>query len=314
MHARLSPVFSGILCAALLAGTPLQARQPGNDNKQPANVVIHLPTDAELYIEGIKSKQVGATREFETPALQPGKVFTYNLKAVWMEDGKEVVKQLKVKVEAGKTTKIDVTQESVEAPPPPPPVGDAAIQAPAIDGYVICLERRRVQGRVGKGFKRTVSEYQAFFDRQPIAGMNGNAVERQGPGDNSNAGVSNHARLKEGTYSLFTHAGDRNRYRTFGFANPGGLQSRAWPSIRVGGTGARSGVLIHCAAGFLMSTGCINLTGKPLKLGKDDIEFFDSRSRVIGLIQNMKARLGAKFPTSNNVKIPDATLVIRGEP
>ena len=199
-------------------------------------------------------------------------------------------------------------------PPPPPPVGDAAIQAPAIDGYVICLERRRVQGRVGKGFKRTVSEYQAFFDRQPIAGMNGNAVERQGPGDNSNAGVSNHARLKEGTYSLFTHAGDRNRYRTFGFANPGGLQSRAWPSIRVGGTGARSGVLIHCAAGFLMSTGCINLTGKPLKLGKDDIEFFDSRSRVIGLIQNMKARLGAKFPTSNNVKIPDATLVIRGEP
>ena len=121
MHARLSPVFSGILCAALLAGTPLQARQPGDDNKQPANVVIHLPTDAELYIEGIKSKQVGATREFETPALQPGKVFTYNLKAVWMEDGKEVVKQLKVKVEAGKTTKIDVTKESVEAPPPPPP-------------------------------------------------------------------------------------------------------------------------------------------------------------------------------------------------
>ena len=32
-----------------------------------------------------------------------------------------------------------------------------------------------------------------------------------------------------------------------------------------------------------MSEGCINLTGKALKLGKDDIEFFDSRSRVIGL-------------------------------
>ena len=199
-------------------------------------------------------------------------------------------------------------------PPPPPPAGDAAIKAPDIGGYVICIERRRVQGQVGQRFKRTVSEYQAFFDRQPIEGMNGNAVERQGPGDNSNTGVSRHARLQEGTYPLFTHAGDRNRYRTFGFANPGGLKSRAWPSIRVGGTGSRSGILIHCAAGFLMSIGCINLTGKALKLGKDDLEFFDSRSRVIGLIQNMKLHLGAKFPSSNNVRIPDATLVIRGEP
>jgi len=199
-------------------------------------------------------------------------------------------------------------------PPPPPPAGAAAIRTPDIGGYVICIERRQVQSRAGKRFKRTVSEYQAFFDRQPVAGMNGKAVERQGPGDNSNAGVINHARLREGTYPLFTHAGERNRYRTFGFANPGGLQSRPWPSIRVGSTGSRSGVLIHCAAGFLMSTGCINLTGKVLKLARDDIEFFDSRSRVIGLIQNMKSLLGAKFPSSNNVKIPDATLVIRGEP
>lgn len=63
-----------------------------------------------------------------------------------------------------------------------------------------------------------------------------------------------------------------------------------------------------------MSEGCINLTGKALKLGKDDIEFFDSRSRVIGIIQHMKSLLGAKFPSSNNARIPDATLVIRGEP
>ena len=199
-------------------------------------------------------------------------------------------------------------------PPPPPPSGAAAIQAPDIGGYVICIERTKVQGRRGHGFKRTVSQYQVFFDRQPVAGMNGNAAERQGPGDNTGAGVAKHARLMAGTYPLFTHAGTRNRYRTFGFANPGGLQSRPWPSIRVENTGKRTGVLIHCAAGFLMSEGCINLTGKALKLGKDDIEFFDSRSRVIGLIQNMKSLLGAKFPSSNNAKIPDATLVIRGEP
>jgi hypothetical protein len=198
-------------------------------------------------------------------------------------------------------------------PPPPPPAG--AIHAPDIDGYVICIERRVVQGRAGKAaVKRTVGEYQAFFNRQPIPDIHGNCVERQGPGDNSNTGVTQHRRLAEGSYPLFTHAGSDNKYRTLGYANPGGLQIRPWPSIRVGNTNARAGVLIHCAAGFIMSTGCINLTGRTLRIGKDDIEFFDSRSRVISLIQSIKSHLGSNFPSSNNTKIVNATLVIRGEP
>jgi hypothetical protein len=204
--------------------------------------------------------------------------------------------------------------EPTNPPPPPPPPVAGAIQPPDMDGYVICIERRLVQGRTGKAFKRTVGEYQAFFNRQPIPDMHGNAVERQGPGDNTNTGVVNHRRLAQGTYPLFTHAGGSNKYRTLGYANPGGLQIRPWPSIRVGNTGARSGVLIHCAAGFLMSIGCINLTGRDLRIGKDDLEFFDSRGRVIGLIQSMKSHLGNNFPSSNNTKIVNAALVIRGEP
>jgi hypothetical protein len=197
-------------------------------------------------------------------------------------------------------------------PPPSPAAG--GVQPPEMDGYVICIERRVIQGRAGKAFKRTIGEYQAFFNKQPIPGIHGNAVERQGPGDNTGTGVAEHTRLAAGAYPLFTHAGGANKYRTFGFANPGGLQVRPWPSIRVGNTNARSGVLIHCAAGFLMSIGCINLTGRDLRIGRDDIEFFDSRSRVIALIQSMKAKLGNDFPSSNNIKIPNATLVIRGDP
>jgi hypothetical protein len=200
----------------------------------------------------------------------------------------------------------------VADPDNPPPPGDIA--PPEMDGYVICIERRDIQGRTGKTFKRTVGEYQAFFNRQPIADMHGNAVERQGPGDNTNTGVVQHRRLEAGTYPLFTHAGAANKYRTLGFANPGGLQVRPWPSIRIGNTNARSGVLIHCAAGYLMSIGCINLTGRDLRIGRDDIEFFDSRSRVIELIKSMKSHLGSDFPSSNNTKIANAALVIRGEP
>jgi hypothetical protein len=201
----------------------------------------------------------------------------------------------------------------IPPPPPPPPAGPLAVQPPQQDGYVICIDRRSTQLRAGKNFRRTVGVYQVFFNRQPVA-MHGTAVERQGPGDNTNTGVQRHSRLVQGTYPLFTHAGAKNKYRTFGFANPGGLQSRPWPSIRIGNTGARSGVLIHCAAGYLMSIGCINLTGRALQRGVDDIEFFDSRQRVVGLIQSMKAHLGNQFPSSNNVRIPNAALILRGEP
>jgi hypothetical protein len=212
------------------------------------------------------------------------------------------------------TLSITYPQEVARPGSPPPTPVPGAIQPPDIDGFVICIERRATQARSGKAFRRTVGEYQAFFNRQPIADLHGNAVERQGPGDNTSTGVAGHRRLTQGMYPLFTHAGGSNKYRTFGFANPGGLQRRPWPSIRVGNTDARSGVLIHCAAGFLMSIGCINLTGHDLESGGDDIEYFDSRARVIGLIQSMKSHLGSSFPSSNNTRIANAALVIRGEP
>lgn len=269
-----------------------------------------LDTDGVIDAPVAVDPEDKATEEFSVNGLTPAEAAEQA--ADYADSGAEV---LQIPEEGGFFTLVITYPRAVatpDDPPPAPPAGNIA--PPDLDGYVICIERRKVQGRVGKSFKRTVSEYQAFFDRKPIPEIHGNAVERQGPGDNSNSGVSNHARLKPGTYPLFTHAGASAKYRTFGFANPGGLQSRPWPSVRVGNTGARSGILIHCAAGYLMSIGCINLTGRELRIGKDDIEYFDSRSRVIALIRSMKSHLGSQFPSSNNVQIANAKLVIRGEP
>jgi len=48
-----------------------------------------------------------------------------------------------------------------------------------------------------------------------------------------------------------------------------------------------------------------------LATATDDINFVDSRKRVIAIIDDMKAFLGASFPGSNGVKIPNATIVIK---
>lgn len=196
----------------------------------------------------------------------------------------------------------------VTPPPPPPP---AAANAPNLDGYVICFDRIRTERRPGLGFDRTVSRYQAFFDRAPIPGISGMAVERQGPGDNGPNGVGQHRRIEAGTYPLATHDGAANdKYKTIGFATPPNIKSRPWPCLRVMNTGSRSGILIHCAAGYLMSIGCINLTANVAN-AQTNLLFSDSWTRVKGLIDDMRARLGAEFPANNNVRVPRTSLVVR---
>jgi hypothetical protein len=42
--------------------------------------------------------------------------------------------------------------------------------------------------------------------------------------------------------------------------------------------------------------------------------FADSWSRVTALIDSIKTHLGASFPTGNNVRLPNTSLVIRDGP
>jgi hypothetical protein len=85
---------------------------------------------------------------------------------------------------------------------------------------------------------------------------------------------------------------------------------RPWPCVGVENTGARSGVLIHCAAGYLMSVGCINLASN-IANAQSNVVFSDSWSRVVALIDSIKAHLGAAFPNGNNISMPSTSLVIR---
>lgn len=204
------------------------------------------------------------------------------------------------------TVRISPTPPPAVVQPPPP----VAPNAPDLDGYVFCLDRIRTESRPGMGFERTVSRYQAYFDRAPIAEISGMAVERQGPDDNGPTGVTQHRRIAAGIYPLFTHASPTNKYRTIGYSTPANIQVRPWPCIGVENTGSRSGILIHCAAGYLMSIGCINLTSNVAD-AMTNLMFSDSWARVTALINSIKARLDSGFPASNNVRLPNTSLVVR---
>ena len=73
-----------------------------------AIVTMQLPSaDAELWFDGTASPQRGALREFRTPAIEPGKKYSYELKARWTENGQVVERNRKVTFEAGQSVLVD---------------------------------------------------------------------------------------------------------------------------------------------------------------------------------------------------------------
>jgi hypothetical protein len=253
-------------------------------------------------IPGATSSVPDSSAPFELPGLSQEAA---NEEAAFFRDSGATVDI--VDAGGGKfTARITPTKPPALVEPPP----TAVPNAPDLDGYVFCLDRIRSERRPGAAFDRTVSRYQAYLNRAPIPEISGMAVERQGPGDNSQTGVSQHRCLAAGTYPLFTHAGASNKYKTIGYSTPANIRARPWPCIGVENTGSRSGILIHCAAGYLMSIGCINLTSN-VSNAQTDLLFSDSWSRVTALIDNIQSHLGNQFPGGNNQGLPSTSLVIR---
>ncbi len=75
---------------------------------QPAYLRVYLPADdAQLSVDGVRTKQTGGTRLFETPALEAGRKFSYTLRAEWNANGKSQTRVRKAEVEAGHMTVVD---------------------------------------------------------------------------------------------------------------------------------------------------------------------------------------------------------------
>jgi hypothetical protein len=178
-------------------------------------------------------------------------------------------------------------------------------------GWEFHIVRKSEQRRPSDGKKRTVGKYQIYHDgvKQTGAGLSGVVAETRGPGANKPAG--NNRRIKEGRYPLFTQ--DGAKYVTIGFKDSESRSARPKPGLELKETGQRAEILIHPGQGFLASVGCINPCAS-LPNAAEMIDFAPSRKRVVAIINNLKAYVGGVFPTKNGRKIPNAFVVIDGEP
>jgi uncharacterized protein (TIGR03000 family) len=71
-----------------------------------AVIVVSLPAEAKLTVDGVATKSTSATRVFASPELKPGVEYYYSLKAEIVRDGKAVPAEKRVTVRAGAESRV----------------------------------------------------------------------------------------------------------------------------------------------------------------------------------------------------------------
>jgi uncharacterized protein (TIGR03000 family) len=79
----------------------------GSPSPLPARLAVHLPDNAELWVDGVKTSQSGTTREFASPDLPPGQQYFYELRATWQDQGRQVTETRRVSFRAGEKVDVD---------------------------------------------------------------------------------------------------------------------------------------------------------------------------------------------------------------
>jgi uncharacterized protein (TIGR03000 family) len=86
---------------------PTPKKDDGKKSEVPtrARLIVEVPADARLYIDGQQMKTTSATRSFTTPTLEPGQLYYYEVKAEVIRDGKPVTQTKRVIIKAGEVAR-----------------------------------------------------------------------------------------------------------------------------------------------------------------------------------------------------------------
>ncbi len=74
-----------------------------------AKITVKLPANATLFVDAKKNSRTEPVREFTTPALKKGELYTYTLRAEWSRNGQPESEERKVEFMAGELHTVDFT-------------------------------------------------------------------------------------------------------------------------------------------------------------------------------------------------------------
>jgi uncharacterized protein (TIGR03000 family) len=80
-----------------------------------ARMIVEVPDDAKLFVDGQLMKTTSSRRVFLTPRLQPGQAYFYDLKAEVSRDGDTRTENRRIIVRAGETARASFRRLDDEA-------------------------------------------------------------------------------------------------------------------------------------------------------------------------------------------------------
>jgi uncharacterized protein (TIGR03000 family) len=115
-------MYSFLLFTALSSSLAAPAERPKVDSAAepaPATIRVHLPADAKLYFDGEATHSNSSVREFETPLLEPGKTYCYQIVGKVVRDGRTITARKEVDLRAGEVTEVTLNLPKPKRPPVP---------------------------------------------------------------------------------------------------------------------------------------------------------------------------------------------------
>jgi uncharacterized protein (TIGR03000 family) len=94
------------------SGTPDRGTRNDTDDsgqargEAPATIIVHLPADATLTVDGQSTRSTSDTRRFVSPPLTPGKTYRYHLEARLNRPGEKAEAGKDITVRAGQRTEV----------------------------------------------------------------------------------------------------------------------------------------------------------------------------------------------------------------
>jgi len=116
---RRTASFLVIALAGVIVWSPAGSAQILDNSRkasanQRAKIRVMVPAGAELAFDGYKTEQTGEVRLFESPPLPIGQKFKYTVKASWKAQGKNVIQEKEVLVQAGVETPVDLRPDDAK--------------------------------------------------------------------------------------------------------------------------------------------------------------------------------------------------------
>jgi uncharacterized protein (TIGR03000 family) len=125
-HKKMSPVLQLTMIPLIVSFSLGAVHAAPNSGKRttpsptgrPAEIALHVPLDAIVWIDGVRTENRGPIRRFVTPPLASGRKYFYDVKVSWVEGARARESQRHLTFRAGDRVTLNLAPGSRTQPQP----------------------------------------------------------------------------------------------------------------------------------------------------------------------------------------------------